>query len=43
MLQNHDINILNSIYKNSRMAIDCTKQVEKYCKNKDLSDYLKRR
>lgn len=42
MLQNHDINILNSIYKNSRMAIDSTKQVEKYCKNKDLSDYLKR-
>lgn len=42
MLQNQDINILNSIYKNSRMAIDCTKQVNKYCKNKDLSDYLSR-
>lgn len=40
MLQKHDINILNSIYKNSRMAMDCTKQVQKNCHSKELNDYL---
>lgn len=42
MLQKHDIDILNSIYKNSRMAHDCTKLVCSRCKNTHLSDYLLR-
>ena len=42
MLQKHDIDILNSIYKNSRMAHDCTKLMCSRCKNAELSDYLLR-
>ena len=40
MLQKHDVNILNSIYKNSRMAYDCTEMMNERCKNRELSSYL---
>lgn len=42
MLQKHDIDILNSIYKNSRMAHDCTKLMCSRCHSPELSDYLLR-
>lgn len=42
MLQQHDVDILNSIYKNSRMALDCTRQVNRKCRRQEFGDYLKR-
>lgn len=42
MLHNNDADILNTIFKNSRMAYDCTEQVASKCKNPDLSQYLGR-
>ena len=41
MLEN-DIDILNTIYKNSRMAYDSTSQVIERCENTDLRQYLRR-
>ena len=41
MLEN-DIDILNTIYKNSRMAYDGTSQVIQRCRNNDLRQYLRR-
>ncbi len=42
MLENNDIDVLNTIYKNSRMAYDSTSQVIKRCKDIDLFQYLRR-
>jgi len=42
MLERNDIDILNTIYKNSKMAYDCTKQVVSKSNNAELNDYLKR-
>lgn len=42
MLGKNDIEILNTIYKNSRMAYDCTKQVLAKSADTELNDYLKR-
>ncbi len=40
MMQKHDVDILNSIYKNSRMAYDCTGMMNERCKNRELKSYL---
>ena len=42
MLHKNDEDILNTIYKNSRMAYDSTKQVIGRCRDKELGEYLKR-
>ena len=42
MLQRNDEDILNTIYQNSRMAYDSTRQVITKCRNSELSDYLER-
>ncbi len=42
MLQEHDLDILNCIYKNSRMASDCIKQVSDKCPSDELRDYIGR-
>lgn len=42
MLDKNDAEILNTIYKNSRMAYDSTKQVMAKCRDTELKDYLKR-
>lgn len=42
MLQRNDEDILNTIYKNSRMAYDSTKQVITKCRDTRLTDYLER-
>lgn len=42
MLQEHDLNILNCIYKNSRMASDSIKQVSEKCDNAELRAYIGR-
>lgn len=42
MLQQHDIDILNCIYKNSRMASDCIKQVSEKCDDGDFKNYINR-
>ena len=42
MLERNDIDILNTIYKNSKMAYDCTKQVVSKSSNTELNDYLRR-
>ncbi|MBQ7834384.1 MAG: DUF2383 domain-containing protein [Ruminiclostridium sp.] len=42
MLQKHDIDILNCIYKNSRMASDCIKQVSEKCDDDELRSYIDR-
>ena len=41
MLHRNDVDILNTIYKNSRMAYDSTKQVIGRCRDKELGEYLK--
>lgn len=41
MLHKNDIDILNTICKNSRMAYDSTKQVIGRCRDKELCEYLK--
>ena len=41
MLQKNDVDILNTICKNSRMAYDSTKQVIGKCRDKELGEYLK--
>ena len=41
MLQKNDEDILNTIYKNTRMAYDSTKQVITKCRDKELGEYLK--
>ena len=41
MLHQNDVDILNTIYKNSRMAYDSTKQVIGRCRDKELGEYLK--
>ncbi len=40
MLQEHDFDILNCIYKNSRMASDCIKQVSDKCGSEELRAYI---
>ena len=42
MLHKNDEDILNTIYKNSRMAYDSTKQVISGCRSTDLTEYLER-
>ena len=42
MLHQHDIDILNCIYKNSRMASDCIKQVEEKCDEGEFRNYIHR-
>lgn len=42
MLKKHDIDILNCIYKNSRMASDCIKQVAEKCDDMELRRYIDR-
>ena len=42
MLHKHDIDILNCIYKNSRMASDCIKQVEEKCNDNEFKSYIHR-
>ncbi len=42
MLHKHDIDILNCIYKNSRMASECIKQVSEKCDNEELREYIDR-
>lgn len=42
MLHQHDIDILNCIYKNSRMASDCIKQVEEKCDEGGFRNYIHR-
>ncbi len=42
MLKKNDIDILNTIYKNSRMAYDSTKQVLSRSRDPELNDYLRR-
>ncbi|MBQ9383934.1 MAG: DUF2383 domain-containing protein [Ruminiclostridium sp.] len=42
MLVNNDIDVLNTIYKNSRMAYDSTSQVIERCADTDLRQYLRR-
>ena len=42
MLKKHDIDILNCIYKNSRMASDCIKQVSEKCDDNELRSYIDR-
>lgn len=42
MLHKHDIDILNCIYKNSRMASDCIKQVSEKCDSEELREYIDR-
>ena len=42
MLHKNDEDILNTIYKNSRMAYDSTKQVLKSSSNSELNEYLRR-
>lgn len=42
MLKKHDIDILNCIYKNSRMASDCIKQVSEKCDDGELRSYIDR-
>lgn len=42
MLQQHDIDILNCIYKNSRMASDCIKQVSEKCEDGEFRNYIHR-
>ena len=42
MLQRNDIDILNTIYKNSKMAYDSTRQVLSRSKDPELNDYLRR-
>ena len=42
MLDKNDAEILNTIYKNSRMAYDSTKQVAGKCKDTELKGYLER-
>lgn len=40
MLHKHDIEIMNCIYKNSRMASECIKQVSEKCDSAELRDYI---
>ncbi len=42
MLKQHDIDILNCIYKNSRMASDSIKQVSEKCDDGDFRGYINR-
>ncbi len=42
MLHKNDEEILNTIYKNSRMAYDSTGQVMTKCRDTELSEYLRR-
>lgn len=42
MLHRNDADILNTIFKNSRMAYDCTEQVAAKCRDPELSQYLGR-
>lgn len=42
MLHKNDEDILNTIYQNSRMAYDSTRQVISGCRNEELGEYLKR-
>lgn len=42
MLKKHDIDILNCIYKNSRMASDSIKQVSGKCEDSELRRYIDR-
>ena len=42
MLHKNDEDILNTIYKNSRMAYDSTRQVIGECPNEELNEYLRR-
>lgn len=42
MLKQHDIDILNCIYKNSRMASDSIKQVSEKCDDDEFRSYINR-
>ncbi len=42
MLEQHDIDILNCIYKNSRMASDSIKQVSEKCNEGEFRSYINR-
>ena len=42
MIQKNDEDILNTIYKNSRMAYDSTGQVMTKCRSTELTEYLRR-
>ncbi len=40
MSENHDVKILNCIYKNSKMAAESIKKVSEKCDDPDLYDYI---
>lgn len=40
MSKNDDLEILNCIYKNSKMAADCIDSVKDKCESAELSDYI---
>lgn len=40
MSKNDDLEILNCIYKNSKMAADCIDSVKDKCESPELSDYI---
>lgn len=40
MSKNDDLEILNCIYKNSKMAADCIDSVQDKCESKELCDYI---
>lgn len=42
MLKKHDVDILNCIYKNSRMASDSIKQVSEKCGDEEFCGYINR-
>ncbi len=42
MSKNDNLEILNSIYKNSKMASDCIDSVSDKCKNSKLKEYIQK-
>ena len=40
MSKNDDLEILNCIYKNSKMAADCIDSVQDKCESQELCDYI---
>lgn len=40
MSKNEDLEILNCIYKNSKMAADCIDSVQDKCESQELCDYI---
>lgn len=42
MSKNDDLEILNCMFKNSKMAADCINAVADKCSNSDLCDYLRK-